>query len=217
MKTLKCILIALSLLQLNCYAFHSVQEVLDFETAQIANVGSADSYINRAESFLLCQKYYLALDDLEIGNQLAKDQSTMLLRSLFGLAIVYANIDKLQEFYVVVNSIEQLLDAHKCVECATLDSKELCFYILEKSLLSKNKPDRISIEECIEKANNTANYARILINKSHPAAKLVLNALVNRLTNKAIKCCAAGGLWRDCIHPLATKWLEWSEKWKVFK
>ena len=53
--------------------FHSVQEVLDFETAQIADLGSADCYINRAESYLLCQNYDLALNDLEVGYQLSQN------------------------------------------------------------------------------------------------------------------------------------------------
>lgn len=207
-------------LHLSCCAFHSVQEVLDFETAQIADLGSADSYINRAESYLLCQKYALALDDLEVGYQLLQsieNNPTLLFRFLFGLAIVYANIDKLEEFYAVVNSIEELLNAHKCIGCSEKHSIELCTYAWEKLLVSDvPEPDRISVEACIEKANNTAKHARILIDKSHPAAKFILNALVNKLTNKAIKCCIAGGLWRGCIRPLATKWQEWNEKWKIF-
>lgn len=199
--------------------FNSVQEVLDFETAQIADLGSADCYINRAESYLLCQNYDLALNDLEVGYQLLQnieDNLTLHFRSLFGLAIVYANIDQLEKFNAVVSSIEEFLDAHKCTGCSEKHpSVELCSYV---KLLVSDSPDaeRISVEACIERANNTAKYARILINKSHPAARFVLNALVNRLTNKAIKCCIAGGLWRGCIQPLATKWHEWNEKWKIF-
>lgn len=201
--------------------FHSVQEVLDFETAQIAALGSADCYINRAESYLLCQNYDLALHDLEIGYQLLQnieDHLTLHFRSLFGLAIVYANIDQLEKFHAVESSIEAFLDAHKCTRCSEKHhSIELCSYVLAKLLVSDiSEPEQISVEACIEKANNTAKYARILINKSHPAARLVLNALVNRLTNKAIKCCVAGGLWKGCIQPLATKWQEWNEKWKIF-
>ncbi|HEV3269984.1 MAG TPA: hypothetical protein VGZ69_04965 [Candidatus Rhabdochlamydia sp.] len=220
MKILKCFLIFLlsTLWQLS-YAqtdFNSIQEVLDFETAQIADLGSADSYINRAESYLLCQDYDLALNDLEAGSQLIEDDPTLHFRSLFGLAIVYANIDQLDKFYTVVNSIEEFLDAHVCTGCSEKQhSVELCSYV--KLLVSDTpEPERISVEACIEKANNTARYARILIDKSHPAARFVLNALVNRLTNKAIKCCLAGGLWRGCIQPLATKWQEWNEKWKIF-
>ncbi len=225
MKAPKCFLIFLLLVlwQLS-YAqnppdFHSIQEVLDFETAQIAELDSADSYINRAESYLLCQNYDLALSDLEVGYQLSQDiedHPTLYFRSLFGLAIVYANIDELEKFNAVVNSIEAFLDAHKCTGCSEKQhSVELCSYV--KLLVSDDpEPERISVEACIEKANNTARYARILIDKSHPAARFVLNALVNRLTNKAIKCCVAGGLWRGCIQPLATKWHEWNEKWKVF-
>lgn len=215
MKILKRILSCLIFLQLNCYAFHSIQEVLDSETAKIANFHSADSYINRAESYLLCQKYELALSDLRIGNQLAKDSPVLLFRSLFGLAIAYANINQLPEFYAIAEHIENFLDAHKCIECSAKESTELCSYALEKALTSDAEPDRISVEACIEKANNTAKYARVLIDKSHPAAKFVLNALISRLTNKAITCCAAGGLWRGCIQPLATKWQEWNEKWKI--
>ncbi|MGL4540625.1 MAG: hypothetical protein ACRCU0_06615 [Candidatus Rhabdochlamydia sp.] len=213
------------LLQLNCHAqnpsFNSVQEVLDFETAQIADLGSADSYINRAESYLLCQKYELALVDLETGYKLVQnrdDNPVLHFRSLFGLAIVYANIDELDQFHMIVDSMEVFLDAYKCTGCLEKHtSVDLCSYILEKILVADtHEPEQISVEACIEKANNTAKYARILIEKSHPAARFVLNALVNRLTNKAIKCCVAGGLWRGCIKPLATKWHEWNEKWKIF-
>ncbi|WP_220017694.1 hypothetical protein [Candidatus Rhabdochlamydia oedothoracis] len=201
--------------------FNSVQEVLDFETAQIADLGSADCYINRAESYLLCQNYDLALNDLEVGYQLsqnAEDNINLHFRSLFGLAIVYANIDQLENFNAVVNSIEEFLDAHKCTGCSEKHySVKLCSYALKRLLVSDTpEPERISVEACIERANNTAKYARILIDKSHPAARFVLNALVNRLTNKAIKCCVAGGLWKGCIQPIFTKWQEWNEKWKIF-
>lgn len=217
MEIPKCILSCLTFLQLNCYAFYSIQEVLDFETSEIASLCSADSYINRAESYLLCQKYELALSDLKIGNQLAKDSPMLFLRSLFGLAIAYANTNQLPEFYAISDHIENFLDTHKCLECVAKESTKLCFYALEKALTSDTELDRISVEACIEKANNTAKYLRALIDKSHPAAKFILNALVNKLTNKAITCCAAGGLWRGCIQPLATKWQEWNEKWKLFK
>ena len=226
MKAPKCFLIfLLSVLWQLGYAqnprdFHSIQEVLDFETTQIADLGSADCYINRAESYLLCQDYDLALSDLEVGYQLlqnTEDNLTLRFRSLFGLAIVYANIDQLENFNAVVNSIEEFLDAHKCTGCSEKHhSVELCSYV--RLLVSDDapEPERISVEACIERANNTAKYARILIDKSHPAARFVLNALVTRLTNKAIKCCVAGGLWKGCIQPLATKWQEWNEKWKIF-
>jgi hypothetical protein len=222
-KIQKFIFFSCLFISLSCHAqdlpFNSIQEVLDFETAQIVDLGSADSYINRAESYLLCQKYELALVDLETGYKLAEnrdDNPVLHFRSLFGLAIVYANIDQLDRFHEVVDSIEELLDAHKCTGCLEKHT-ELCSYVLEKILVSDaHEPEQISVEACIEKANNTAKYARILIDKSHPAARFVLNALVNRLTNKAIKCCVAGGLWRGCIKPLATKWHEWNEKWKIF-
>ena len=223
MKAQKCFLVfLLSVLWQLGYAqnsrdFHSIQEVLDFETAQITELGSADSYINRAESYLLCQDYDLALSDLEVGYQLLQeDDPTLHFRSLFGLAVAYANINQLEKFNAVVNSIEAFLDANKCTGCSEKQpSVKLCSYV--KLLVSDNpEPERISVEACIEKANNTARYARILIDKSHPAARFVLNALVNRLTNKAIKCCIAGGLWRGCIQPLATKWHQWNEKWKIF-
>lgn len=225
MKNSKFILFSFLFLlfQLNCHShdlpFNSVQEVLDFETVQIANLGSADSYINRAESYLLCQRYELALVDLETGYKLSQnkeDNPVLHFRSLFGLAIVYANIDKLDLFHAVVDSMEEFLDAYKCTGCLEKHT-DLCSYVLEKILVSNtHEPEQISVEACIEKANNTAKYARILIEKSHPAARFVLNALVNRLTNKAIQCCIAGGLWRGCIKPLATKWHEWNEKWKIF-
>ena len=234
MKTLNVILslFLCTFLHLSCFAFQSVQEVLDFETRQIATLGSADSYINRAESYLLCQKYELALDDLQIGYQLLqgiKDNPTLLFRSLFGLAVVYANIDNLDEFYAVYKSMQELLHAHKCAGCSEKHSS--CYMMKSEefpNLISSHEsekfltsdqpilgPDRISIEDCIERAQGTANCAKVIIGFSKTRAQFILNTLVDNLTDQAIQCCIAGGLWKACLQPLVNKWYQWNEKWKV--
>ena len=145
------------LLQLNCHAhdlpFNPIQEVLDFETAQIVDLGSADSYINRAESYLLCQKYELALVDLETGYQLSQnrdDNPVLHFRSLFGLAIVYANIDDLDRFHAVVDSIKNFLDAHKCTGCLEKHT-DLCshYEIISEKFLVEIKFDIGSTEQRI--------------------------------------------------------------------
>jgi hypothetical protein len=136
------------------------------------------------------------------------------------LAIVYANIDQLEKFHTVVHSIEELLDAHTCTECSEKHHlAKLCSYALEKALVSDQPilgPERISIEECIERSKTTANCARLIIGFSKSRAQLILKHLVDSLEDRAIRCCMAGGLWKACLQPLIHKWHRWNEKWKVF-
>ncbi|MEK7339314.1 MAG: hypothetical protein WBD50_02280 [Candidatus Rhabdochlamydia sp.] len=92
----------------------------------------------------------------------------------------------------------------------------LCSHTLEKTLVSDQPilgPDRISIEECIERAQTTASCAKVIIGFSKSRAQFILNSLVNDLEDRAIRCCMAGGLWKACLPPLVNKWHRWNEKY----
>ena len=116
--------------------------------------------------------------------------------------------------------MEEFLDAHKCTGCLEKHhSIELCSYASEKASASDQTilgPERISIEECIERAQGTANYAKIIIGFSKSRAQFILNTLIDDLKDRAIRCCMAGGLWKACLQPLVNKWHQWNEKWEVF-
>jgi hypothetical protein len=128
-------------------------------------------------------------------------------------------MDRLDQFHAVVDAIKEFLDVHKCAGCLEKHTDLCSHYEIISEKLSDRPilgPDRISIEECIERAQGTANYAKIIIGFSKSRAQFILNTLIDDLTGRAIQCCMAGGLWKTCIQPLVNKWYQWNEKWKIF-
>lgn len=129
------------------------------------------------------------------------------------------NMDRLDQFHAVVDAIKEFLDVYKCAGCLEKHT-DLCSYdeMISEKLSDRPilGPDRISIEKCIERAQETANYAKIIIGFSKSRAQFILNTLIDDLTGRAIQCCMAGGLWKTCIQPLVNKWYQWNEKWKIF-
>jgi len=77
--------------------------------------------------------------------------------------------------------------------------------------------DYISIGECIERAKNTARLARILIDRARPSVRFTLELIIDPLERKAISCCRSGGIWKGCLQPLVSKWLQWNRKWEAFR
>lgn len=49
------------------------------------------------------------------------------------------------------------------------------------------------------------------------AAKIALGSIIAILEQKALDCCVAGGLWKACVGPLAEKFNNWNQKWKVLR
>src|SRR5579872_4932423 len=178
-------------------SFRTVEEVIEYETFQIENADYnnfdmlSDTYTSRGESYLLCGKMNLALIDLERGYKYAQcsisaEKSTLLLRSLFDLAIVYGIMDKSDEACAALDSMKLILESYKC-ECS--DNRSWTQALAVKTLADQPilGPDKISVKECIDRANITASYANDLIKfVKRPEVQILLDRGIEDLRIRAI-------------------------------
>lgn len=77
-------------------------------------------------------------------------------------------------------------------------------------------PDKISVNDCIDLIDNTVGYCKLLICRSPPPARATLSFVIDQIAKEGRKCCYVGGVWKGCFQPLANKYHEWNQKWKVF-
>ena len=114
--------------------FSSYEELLCYEKAQIVSVPFeeserlSDAYLNLGETYLLHREYELALPEflngLEMAQRCTEERNVLVLRSLFCLAIVYANLDKMDEFYLTADALKESIDDCSCVSCLNFESSE---------------------------------------------------------------------------------------------
>jgi hypothetical protein len=213
--------------------FSSFEELIVYETTQISELSSssyedlADAYMNRGESYLLSDHYELALEDFQNGHESAglcssKTKSTLLLRSLFGMLFSYGMMGKMNELYFIEGEIRKIFNNFDCKRVGKKSDLSRSRLHLEHSLAAKDSekpilgPDRISIDDCIDRAQKTAKASRILILKAPLSVQTILNILIDDLQDRAIYCCLSGGIWKACLRPILNKWQLWNEKWKTF-
>lgn len=219
--------------EINYHSFSSFDELISYETNQIANFYSgdyenlSDAYINRGESHLLAGNYELAATDLKNGYEIAElcdleVKPVLLLRSLLGLAFSYGIMNEIEEFHLIEQEIRNLFDMLDCEKTEKRQSSNHSgFHLGYSAMASKVEkpilgPDRISITDCVDTARGTARASRILILKAKLEVQTFLNILIDDLENRAVRCCIAGGIWKACLQPIVNKWQKWNEKWKVF-
>lgn len=101
--------------------FNSIDEVIAYETEQILTIAPyeyaslSDAYVSRGESFLLAGKYNPALVDLLKGYDFASfceedEAPSLMIRALFGLALVYGNLDMFNEMNASCDAMIETLD-----------------------------------------------------------------------------------------------------------
>lgn len=203
--------------------FNSIQEVIDYESSQILAIPSydypslCDAYVSRGESYLLAGEYILALEDLQNGYEYAasckeEESEPRCVRALFALALAYANLDMPVELHATCDAVKTSLDyagRRKCHE----ESATIQTVANHQPILG---PDKISIKECVNRAQNTATLARALVVPAKAEFQFTLNLLIDDLEKRAKSCCYSGGLWKGCLQALIDKWHQWNQKWKVF-
>ncbi len=213
--------------------FSSFDELISYETSKIADFYSgnyadlSDAYINRGESHLLAGNYELAVEDLQNGYELAgfcdlHVKSVLLLRSLLGLLFSYGIMNEMDGFHLVEQEIKILFDAFDCRKTEKRQNLNRSGFHTGYSAMASNAekpilgPDKISIADCVDRAQGTARASRILILRAKLEVQTFLNILIDDLESRAVRCCVAGGLWKACLQPILSKWQQWNEKWKVF-
>jgi len=214
-------------IELDYSHFRSIEEVIDYETVQIANTSSdnystlIDIYFSRAESYLLLNMQNQALNDLEMGFKLAQycneNECTFLfLRYLFDSAILYGLMDRMDDLYNSAASIQELLTYsmhEKRCENQNILPTFSKVNLTDRPILGPNK---ITIDECFEFVQGTSSKLRYLISLVPKAeAQVILHITIDGLHNEALRCCSAGGIWKACLQPLVNKWYNWNEKYKL--
>ncbi len=221
MVAMMCVRLCLAL-EIDYSSFFSPEEVIAYEESRVQDselegMDLADAYIDLGESYLLCGHYEKALYNLGVGAELARDcqLERTFPRAFLGLAITYANMGLMEEFYAAVKVMQAELETGYCLDCQKArDSAYRIELTYSSEILG---PDKISIQDCIDRVQGTADSANELISfVRRPEVQFILRGVIRDLRDRALHCCRAGGLWKACLQPLTNKWAKWNEKWKLF-
>lgn len=153
----------------------------------------------------------------------------LIFRSLFGQALAYAYLDKVEEVECIAKTLLNIIQSMQCSDCSndfynkiTTSSRPRTSGAYPVLLCANNDnvpihgPDRISIQDCIDMIENTRGYAKLLISKAPAKVRAVLTFTIDQLADAGRKCCRAGGVWKACFQPLANKYHQWNQKWQIF-
>ncbi|NDE82945.1 MAG: hypothetical protein EB051_04975 [Chlamydiia bacterium] len=180
--------------------FHSLDQVIQFETSQILDPPYEDPeflsqiYLSRGESYLLCGKKSLAYDDFKHGYAFAdlspeEVKQSLHFRALFGLAIIYGSEDMIEEFYLAAESLKSILSSYTC-HCIQEHPPHSALKAIPSHVYANKPilgPDHVSIGDCIEFATSTADKCYELISFiTKPAAQVTLRILIKDLEKRAI-------------------------------
>lgn len=177
----------------------------------------AEAYMDLGESYLLSEQYELALEHLSAGYEIAQNcierKEHLPSRALFGLAITYANLDRLEESYFAIETMEMQLRRSYCQGCEEV-GHIILMGLEEPPILGA---DTVSIKECMDRVRGTINRANELISFVKRAeVQFILRNIIADLGDRSIRCCQSGGVWKACLRPLVNKWYKWNEKWRLF-
>ncbi len=213
----------------NYQKFRSLEEVIKYETSLIERVSSydteklSDAYASRGESFLICGDLKNALEDFQASYELAilsKDSDVatgLVFRALFGQALLYGYLDMPEKVYLIGRTLLDIIYSNSCDESLELSFQEfpldITHYIQKCEDVPIFGPDRVSIDDCIDRVNNTEAFCYILICKAPGRVQSLLTFIVNQLSREARNCCSAGGIWKGCLQKLANKYHQWNQKW----
>ena len=111
---------------------------------------------------------------------------------------------------IEIEAIQDLQALQKQIEafkCSNVSSNSEEYTAGGKPILGE---DRISIENCIKRTENTVNYIKDILALAPISSKWKVTFITTLyvLEDRAIQCCRAGGIWKACLQPLLDKWLE---------
>jgi hypothetical protein len=225
--------------EINFMSFNSIDEIIEFETAEISKINSedyegiADAYASRGESLLLIDHFEEALADFqnsyEFGIKLCAEKSAtsteIIFRALFGQAIAYANLNELEYVCLITDKLKEIMRSVNCSRCknkspqTVLNCSKINAYIFSSTMQIENVPiygpEQISLQDCLDLIDNTVALSKLLIAKAPASARAPLTVIIDQLAQEARKCCRRGGLWKGCFQKLANKYHQWNQKWMV--
>jgi len=147
----------------------------------------------------------------------------LIFRALFGQLLAYANLDLIEPIYPIITTLESIIDSCKCKSNIGVNIKgEINYFSLPefplKSMHSQHSrspdikiegPDYIPVRDCVERVRTTVQAADFLIVKVRPEIQALCRYIISKLSDAAIDCCWAGGLWKGCLQKLINKWQDW--------
>ena len=216
-----------------------IEDVILAESSTIINSQALEDRLNailsRAESYLLCGDNQKAISDYERASCLmdnlerpSDEEIYFSFRNNFGLMIAYLNENRENHAWKCYNILRTTLDELPCDAQASkydyfahrfvhpLDNQNDPTVLLVGRPIEG--PDQIPVQDCLNLANNTERFCRILISYvKHSGAQVTLNLLIDGLVDSARGCCLSGGLWKACRGPLLQKWSKWDQRWQMFR
>lgn len=209
---------------------HSTAELIYLETQAIASTPStnldelAKLYVSRGESYMLCFQNEKALDDFEKALFYVEYSTDEILkwgvvfRALLGKVVCYDNLDIQEKAEYSICQLKSVVDYFNC----EYENFELAIYrkgyddaAIFPVYVDPNQPQ--PSWWCEETVKNTADALFKIVSKiRNKNTRAAATKLIERLENKALSCCFAGGLWSRCVEPLRSKLEMWNWKWKSF-
>lgn len=179
--------------------------------AQYSYTSDAGFLCDRGENCLLLGKFQEALDHFKDAAEFAVHSNDsaitvpIVFRSLFGQLFSYANLNNEEMTEEVGAEIIRALSSLDCCNCS------------EEEWLFVKSPDvpilgaeHISVEECIERVDSTANSALDLLKGNVKLSiKQTCEGVIHVLRSQGRRCCREGWAWKLCLQPLINKWHDW--------
>lgn len=208
----------------------SIQRTIENESTQINFIENqngpkpklAKAYNARGISNFFNAEYDKALQDfnkvIEVLEEIEAGES-LLAGAWMGKMLTHAYLGDEQNVILDLQMLDYIFSCHQ--PCCSLNSNH-CFPVnthdkmLEsKSAWPENKP--MSTWECEQTVKNTAFAMECLATKiPQNSIKLLAIKGIDEMKEAALNCCYRGGLWSACLKPMAEKFHQWNQKWKLF-
>lgn len=170
-----------------------------------------DQLLDLGENKLFNGEFYEAYHYLS----LAIDQCTStpqqelrLCRALFSRALSNGALNSDEEAIADIHRLTNIFKSFRCEQVK--NSNENIYKVKDKPLLG---PDEIALEDCVKIVDNTEDYIKDILAFApiNTKCKVALVAAIHYAANEARNCCYAGGVWKACLQPLLTKWIDLKE------
>jgi hypothetical protein len=208
----------------------SIEDILNLEAHLILKCKKSDVenltslHISRGETYLLNNQIEDAIHDFSVAYMLVEniqDDKPVKFRLLFNEMIWHVALNNKHEVEVLGRHLISLFE-EICSEktsqyhCASPFNKTSVFLCNTTNIIG---PDQEPYPGwCREVVLSTGvALAQLISTLPKNAAKIALGSVIAVLEQKALDCCLAGGLWKACVGPLAEKFNNWNQKWKVLR
>lgn len=182
-------------------------------------------FASRAECLLVLGDNEKAVEDFSIAydyaNLCGKNKQDLTFRPLFGAFLAYIRLENLEYAQNLYKHLHFIL-SNSCYEKSNLSSNfasesphsslNPIIFIPCESNYPIFGPDAVSIQDCVEFVEGTANALKLLVAAvKRPEVVALATTVINELQRVANNCCRAGGIWKGCLQKLVNRLHFWKE------